>query len=105
MSQEQLFGVTTSMHGMVRFHGPDVTRKDEKRLTGLLQRVYDFMADGRWHTLSEIRDACGGSEASVSARLRDLRRPERGKYTIERERTSEPGVFVYKMRQPERDLS
>lgn len=73
---------------------------DFKRLAGLLQRVHDFMAPGGWHTLADISAACGGSEASVSARLRDLRRKEYGAHTIERERQSPfTGVWIYRMTQ------
>ncbi len=51
---------------------------DQARLHGLLQRVQAFMADGQWHSLQDIQQACGGTEASCSARLRDLRKPRFG---------------------------
>jgi len=38
----------------------------------------------------------GGSEASVSARLRDLRKAKFGAHTIERQRVS-AGLFRYRM--------
>lgn len=59
------------------FDGNTFDRKrDAKRLTGLLLRVRDYMLSHEdWRTLSQIRDACGGSEASCSARIRDLRKP------------------------------
>ncbi len=48
---------------------------DQKRLSGQLGKVYDVMKDGRWRTLNEIGTATGvGSEAAISARLRDLRK-------------------------------
>ncbi len=48
--------------------------KDGQRLTTLMSRVYELMRDGRWRTLSTIAKKCKGTEASVSARLRDLRK-------------------------------
>ena len=74
---------------------------DEKRLEKLLGRVWAFMGDRCWHTLAEIRAACGGSEASVSARLRDLRKERFGAYTIERRRQGK-GLWVYRMTQQHR---
>ena len=46
---------------------------DTKRLGAQLHRVFDLMLDGHWYTLREIAEKTGDPEASVSARLRDLR--------------------------------
>lgn len=51
----------------------DITR-DGKRLGEQLQAVWAFVSDGEWHTLGQISEATQAPEASVSARLRDLRR-------------------------------
>ena len=59
-----------------RHDGPELREFDQKRIGSLQQRVHGFMASGEWRTLREIADACQGSEASVSARLRDFRKPE-----------------------------
>jgi hypothetical protein len=48
--------------------------QDKERLTRQLDRVRHLMLDGKWRTLREIADAVQGGEASVSARLRDLRK-------------------------------
>jgi len=48
--------------------------KDGERLTTLMGRVYELMRDGKWRTLRQIASKCNGTEASVSARLRDLRK-------------------------------
>lgn len=55
---------------------------DFDRLTTLLERVYKRMSDGHWHTLAELATHCGGTEASVSARLRDLRKPRFGVHDV-----------------------
>jgi hypothetical protein len=72
---------------------------DRPRLTRLLARVYAFMRDGEWRTLPEIAEACGGTEASVSARLRDLRKIRFGSYIVQRRRCAPPdrGLFVYRL--------
>ena len=49
-----------------------LAERDHARLKTLLQKVHAFMADGQYHTLESIKLSCGGTEASVSARLRDL---------------------------------
>lgn len=78
--------------------GPGVSQADEARLTRLLDRVRAYMSDGRWRTLREIAEATGGSEASVSARLRDLRKPKHGGHEVDRERTVVEGVWRYRVK-------
>lgn len=70
---------------------------DERRLTGQLHRVYEAMKSGEWFTLSKLQSITGGSEAGISARIRDLRKPAFGGYTIERERVS-GGLFRYRLK-------
>lgn len=71
---------------------------DHDRLATLLDRVRTLMADGRWRTLAAITEVCGGTEASVSARLRDLRKPRFGSHDIERRRVcGSDGLFEYRM--------
>lgn len=73
---------------------------DGPRLERLLDRVRGLMRDGRWRTLAEIVERVGGSEAGVSARLRDLRKsPIRAE--VERRRRGEPalGLWEYRVRE------
>ena len=46
------------------------------------QSVWRVMADGQWHTLREISEKSGYSEASVSAQLRDYRKTKYGGHTV-----------------------
>jgi len=48
------------------------------------QSVWRVMADGQWHTLREISEKSGYSEASVSAQLRDYRKPQFGSHIIDK---------------------
>tara|TARA_R100000808_G_scaffold4752_3_gene15068 strand:+ start:12181 stop:12480 length:300 start_codon:yes stop_codon:yes gene_type:complete len=76
-------------------------RLDGDRLRKQWERVRDVMLDGRWHTLQEIGQRAGvRSDASVSARIRDLRKARFGGYAVDRERV-EGGLWVYRLREPE----
>lgn len=70
--------------------------QDRERLTGQMKAVWEFMRGGRWRTLAEIAAAAGASEASVSARLRDLRKVRFGGHVVERERIGD-GLFAYRV--------
>ena len=71
---------------------------DAERLSGQLLRVWSLMRDGKWRTLAEIAEAVGGSEAGVSARLRDLRKPRYGAMTVERRRSElHNGLWLYRL--------
>lgn len=70
--------------------------RDHERLRGLLLRVYTQLADGQWHTLRELAEKCGGSEASVSARIRDLRKQAHGSHKVEHEFV-ERGLWRYRL--------
>ena len=71
--------------------------RDARRLAGQHARVLAFMRDGWWHTLAEISERTGDPEASVSARLRDLRKPRFGSHVIEREYVQR-GLWRYRLR-------
>jgi redox-regulated HSP33 family molecular chaperone len=88
---------TTDVEHYKDFEGKTYSReRDQMRLNGLMNRVYAYMMDLDWHTLKEISVFCSGSEASVSARLRDLRKEKWGRHTVERKRIG-PGLFAYRM--------
>lgn len=86
MSQQALpFGGDT--------YDPDL---DGKRLGRQLRAVKALMMDGRWRTLAEIEAVTGYPQASVSARLRDLRKPWAGDLPVDRRRRS-AGTFEYRV--------
>lgn len=70
--------------------------RDGKRLHAQLNRVKEAMADGKWRTLGQIADMTNDGEASVSARLRDLRKPKFGALTVERRYVS-AGLWEYRV--------
>jgi len=67
--------------------------QDTDRLNTQLNRVKFFMLSGEWKTLREIADHVQGSEAGVSARLRDLR--NKYHYTVNRRRVNDQGLWEY----------
>ena len=69
---------------------------DSARLGRLLDAVRDRMGDGRWWTLARLSAVTGGSEAGVSARIRDLRKPRFGGHTVDRRRT-DGGLWEYRL--------
>jgi hypothetical protein len=73
---------------------------DGPRLTTQLERVKALMADHQWRTLAAIHRSVGGSEAGISARLRDLRKVKCGSMTVERKRVRDSGLWVYRIPGP-----
>lgn len=61
-------------------------KKDLERLTSQLGRVRAVMISGEWRTLVEIERLAAAPQASVSARLRDLRKDKFGGYEVHRRR-------------------
>src|SRR5262245_51604573 len=74
---------------------------DGTRLKTLLARVRHLLSAnaGRWFTIKGIQSHCGGTPASVSARIRDLRKPKFGQFHIERRRVGDPrdGLWEYRI--------
>lgn len=58
--------------------------RDQIRLTEQLRDVYDCLCDEQWWTLRDIEYHINKPQASISAAIRTLRRPENGGYHIER---------------------
>jgi hypothetical protein len=89
--------VVTATERCPRFDGETFDReRDGERLATLLGRVKAEMGDGQWKTLRHLAVKCKGSEASVSARIRDLRKPKFGGFNIEH-RCVGSGVWEYRM--------
>jgi len=78
---------------------------DGERLSGLLDRVRSLMLDAQWRTFEEIRGETGGSEAGISARLRDLRKADFGRFIVNKRRRGDPklGLWEYQVLPPKED--
>lgn len=90
------------MQPLLDFDGATYDRqKDGVRLGEQLGRVREFMlrVAPRWHTLAQLAAILGYPEASISARLRDLRKERFGGYTVERRRrTDGRGTWEYRIK-------
>lgn len=81
----------------MRFDGETyVHERDGGRLARQMGRVLMLMRDGEWHTLPEIAAKTDDPPASVSARLRDLRKTRFGGHVVERIYV-ERGLFAYRL--------
>lgn len=85
------------------FDGPALIPSDHPRLKRQLDRViyainsiYSVQDGLAWWSLKDLSIMCQCSEASVSARLRDLRKPRFGGHLIERKRL-DGGQFLYRL--------
>lgn len=80
-----------------KFDGADVVpARDNARLTGQIERVYDLMKDGAWRTVSQISHFTKDPETSVSAQLRNLRKTRFGGHTVDRKHIG-GGQYAYRL--------
>lgn len=70
--------------------------KDE-RLKKQLERVYAALTGERWMTLEAIATVAKAPEASVSARLRDLRKERFGGFRIDQQIAGPNGLHEYRL--------
>lgn len=73
---------------------------DQDRLSSQLERVFEYMSNVIGHaTLFEIIKTTGGTTASVSARLRDFRKPKFGGHIVNRRRrgSGNNGIWEYQL--------
>lgn len=71
--------------------------RDGERLARQLAKVQALMSDGGWRTLSEIEERIPeASQAGISARLRDLRKPKFGGHTVDRRYVGR-GLWEYRL--------
>jgi hypothetical protein len=81
----------------MRFDGATYNHvRDGARLADQTEAVFNLMCDGKFRTLATIADMICAPEASVSARLRDLRKPRFGAHTVNREYLGR-GLYQYQL--------
>ena len=69
---------------------------DFVRLTGQMEKIFNLMKDGNWRTLKQIATLTYAPEASVSAQLRNFRKPRFGAHKVNRKRVSK-GTYAYQL--------
>lgn len=72
--------------------------RDGERLSGQYECIFNLMRDGRWRSLDDISVATGFrfNHASISARLRDMRKERFGGHTVERSYVNR-GYYEYRL--------
>jgi len=81
----------------LRFDGPEYSpARDQVRLSGQIERVFNLMRDGKWRSLPDIAQRTGDPEASISAQLRHLRKARFGGHTVNRRHVAN-GLFQYQL--------
>lgn len=70
--------------------------RDRRRLRGQIKRIFDLMKDGRYRSLDEIASITGDPHASVSAQLRNMRKPKFGGHIVNR-RYINNGLYQYQL--------
>jgi hypothetical protein len=74
------------------FDGSNYEAKyDGARLTKQLLKIFAMMETGHWHTLREISLFTGVHEPSVSAQLRNLRKPAFGAHKVNKQPRGDRG--------------
>lgn len=84
----------------MRFSGPAYDSAfDKDRLMKQIGKIFHLMIDGQWRTLGKIESLTGYGQASISANLRNLRKPRFGFYNVERRRRGDrkQGLFEYRV--------
>jgi biotin operon repressor len=85
------------MSDMIHFDGDTIDQeRDGPRLQRQLNAVRKHMEGNEWLSLRQIADELKYPEASISARLRDLRKERYGARHVERRYRGE-GLFEYKL--------
>jgi|GEM_PF-842969 len=83
-------------HLKPKFSGPDYDPAlDCERLTKQIGRIFDLMKDGQWRTLEEIAEVTKDPQASISAQLRHLKKPQFGGHTLKKKRRGTTGAWEY----------
>jgi hypothetical protein len=82
---------------MAQFDGDTYDdEQDAERLGRQLDRVRQVMSDGQWRSLKQLAKETGSPEASVSARLRDLRKDKHGGLLVtSRRKAEDEGTWEY----------
>lgn len=70
--------------------------RDQSRLDKQSDRVFTLMKDGAWRTKNEMEKLTGDDWASISARLRDYRKPKFGSHRVEKKYLQD-GLFAYRL--------
>lgn len=72
-------------------------KRDGKRLRSQLERVKAALSDGQWWSVSDLVRVAGGSDSSITARARDLRKAKNGSHIVQSKNMGRGGSWFYRM--------
>ena len=79
------------------FDGSDYDHnRDSQRLSKQQEKIFNLMRDGEWRTLKHIAYVTSAPETSVSAQLRNFRKPKFGSHTVEKDYDAH-GLYYYRL--------
>lgn len=78
------------------FDGATASAEDNGRLSAQLERVRAAMEGAGWVTLEQLHRATGDPAASISARIRDLRKAKFGARQVDRQSRGK-GLYEYRL--------
>lgn len=100
-TKEQIEGLEIRREeSFITFDGSDIIQEfDHSRLGKQMKRIHALMIDGAWRTLSEIENLTGDPQSSISAQLRNFRKPKFGANIVDKRRRGDKknGLFEYKL--------
>jgi hypothetical protein len=83
----------TKFHADGKTYDPEL---DGPRLAKQLEQVKFYLSSGEWWTIGALQGLIGGSEAGISARIRDCRKAKFGGYIVQRKRFQR-GLWMYRI--------
>jgi hypothetical protein len=70
--------------------------RDHLRLSHQHNRIFNLMLDGVWRSLQDIEKETGDTSASISAALRNMRKPRFGGHTVNKQNVGS-GRWLYQL--------
>ena len=72
-------------------------QKDGQRLKHQINVIFDLMKDCKFRTLREIEDLTDFPQSSISAQLRNLKKPAFGSHALNKRRRDGRGTWEYQI--------
>ena len=95
--EEKMIRIQYPVKAAAKTYTPDLAT--HQRIDSQRTEVGRLMRDGKWRTVPEIQEALQYPPASIpaiGARLRDMRKPKYGAYTVDRNKR-QPGLHKFRV--------
>ena len=85
---------------MITTYGPVMTEEDVPRILTQFDELLNIMLYRGWFTLSRLHDLTGIPEASISAQIRHMKKPQFGSYIVNKRRMLNSAIWEYQCLPP-----